>query len=136
MSETQTTEAQVTDTDTEVTDTDTEVIEPNPNRIWFRNDYSRAIVFIRTGRQARYGAPWDAKDNPTAEPAIDAMAQTLASAFAQDNPFFDADKFLAATQLPAKPVLPEGAFDASEADDDDELGELAALLADDAGDDA
>jgi hypothetical protein len=117
--------------DTDVTVDATE-IQPNPNRVWFRNDYSRAIVFVRTSRQARYGAPWDAKDNDMAGPSIDAVAALLASAFAQDNPFFNAESWLAATQLPAKPELPEGAFDASddEGPDDGDVDELAALLDD------
>jgi hypothetical protein len=130
MTEVQTTDAQVTD-DAQVTPT----IEPNPNRVWFRPDYSRAIGMVRRSRQARYGAPWDAKQTEGATVKIDAVAALLASAFMDDNPFFDAEKFLAATQLPEAPVLPEGAFDASDDDDSDDDSdgpdELAALLADD-----
>lgn len=115
--------------DTDVTEAP--VIEPNPNRVWFRKDYSRAITFVRTSRQARFGAPWDAKAVDGASEAIDALASTMAAAFASDNPFFNAESWLAATQLPAKPELPEGAFDASDSDGDSDVDELAALLADD-----
>jgi hypothetical protein len=121
------TEVQTTDADV-ATETAQEAPQGNPNRVWFRNDYSRAITFLRTARQARYGAPWDAKDNAEAGPRIDALAGTMAGAFLADNPFFDADTFLAATQLPEAPAEPEG--DGEPADVD----ELAAMLDDAEGD--
>jgi hypothetical protein len=105
--------------------------QANPNRVWFRPDYSRAINFLRTSRQARYGAPWDAKETEGATVKIDAVAALLASAFADDNPLFDAAAFLAATQLPvpAIPPAPEGGDEPADPD------ELAAMLADEEGDD-
>jgi hypothetical protein len=103
-------------------------------RVWFRRDYSRAIVMVRTSRQARYGAPWDAKATEGAQDKIDALAQAMADAFLADNPYFDAEKFLAATKLPEAPVLPEGATEGDDDDLDADAGpagpdELSELLA-------
>lgn len=80
----------------------TETAEIASTRTFYRSDYARFARAIQRARHVKCD-PYTAKD-VISQANVTVLAQAVADIFADDSPDrFDASKFLAGTQLPAKP---------------------------------